>query len=77
MRRARLRDIMNTFCGRTGTGRAGAAGAASYAIRRTGVVARGFDWKAFVKSVMVIAVPVALQNLLTTTGSMIDTMMIS
>ena len=30
-----------------------------------------FPWKAFIKSVMAIAVPVALQNLLTTTGSMI------
>ena len=36
-----------------------------------------FDWKKFIKSIAVIAVPVALQNLLTTTGSMIDTMMIS
>ena len=36
-----------------------------------------FPWKAFIKSVMAIAVPVALQNLLTTTGSMIDTMMLA
>ena len=36
-----------------------------------------FDWKTFIKRICVIAVPVALQNLLTTTGSMIDTMMIS
>ncbi|MBQ8087467.1 MAG: MATE family efflux transporter [Clostridia bacterium] len=36
-----------------------------------------FDWKQFIKSVAVIAVPVALQNLLTTTGSMVDTMMIA
>ena len=36
-----------------------------------------FDWKKFIRSIAVIAVPVALQNLLTTTGSMIDTMMIS
>lgn len=35
-----------------------------------------FDWKTFLKSVAVIAIPVALQNLLTTTGSMVDTMMI-
>lgn len=35
-----------------------------------------FPWKSFLKSLAVIAVPVALQNLLTTTGSMIDTMMI-
>ena len=36
-----------------------------------------FDWKNFIERIAVIAVPVALQNLLTTTGSMIDTMMIS
>ncbi len=36
-----------------------------------------FPWKAFISSVMTIAVPVALQNLLTTTGSMIDTMMLA
>ncbi|MCR5727527.1 MAG: MATE family efflux transporter [Lachnospiraceae bacterium] len=36
-----------------------------------------FDWINFIKRIAVIAVPVALQNLLTTTGSMIDTMMIS
>ena len=36
-----------------------------------------FDWKDFLKKVAVIAVPVALQNLMTTTGSMVDTMMIS
>ena len=36
-----------------------------------------FDWKTFIKRICVIAVPVALQNLLTTTGSMVDTMMIS
>lgn len=35
-----------------------------------------FDWKKFLKSVAVIAIPVALQNLLTTTGSMVDTIMI-
>ena len=39
--------------------------------------ARKFDWMDFLKKVAVIAVPVALQNLLTTTGSMVDTMMIS
>ena len=39
--------------------------------------ARKFDWWDFLKKVAVIAVPVALQNLLTTTGSMVDTMMIS
>ena len=36
-----------------------------------------FDWSDFIRKVAVIAIPVALQNLLTTTGSMIDTMMIS
>jgi len=36
-----------------------------------------FPWKNFFISVMAIAVPVALQNLLTTTGSMIDTMMLA
>ena len=38
---------------------------------------QNFDWRNFIKMIAVIAVPVALQNLLTTTGSMIDTMMIS
>ena len=38
---------------------------------------RSFPWADFLKKVAVIAVPVALQNLLTTTGSMIDTMMIA
>ncbi len=37
----------------------------------------GFNWADFIKKVAVIAIPVALQNLLTTTGSMIDTMMIA
>ncbi len=36
-----------------------------------------FDWKKFIKSVAIIAVPIAMQNVLTTTGSMVDTMMIS
>lgn len=36
-----------------------------------------FAWKNFLKNVAVIAVPVALQNLLTTTGSMVDTMMLA
>ena len=36
-----------------------------------------FPWKKFLKSVLAIALPVALQNMLTTTGSMIDTMMIA
>ena len=36
-----------------------------------------FAWGSFIKNVAMIAVPVALQNLLTTTGSMVDTMMIA
>lgn len=36
-----------------------------------------FDWKSFIRNVAVIAVPVALQNLLTTTGSMVDTIMLA
>ena len=38
---------------------------------------RAFDWADFIKKIAVIAVPVALQNLLSTTGSMVDTMMIA
>ena len=40
-------------------------------------LAERFDWKDFLKRVAVIAIPVALQNLLTTTGSMVDTMMLA
>ena len=36
-----------------------------------------FPWRAFLGKIAVIALPVALQNLLTTTGSMVDTMMIA
>ena len=36
-----------------------------------------FDWVDFLKKLAVIAIPIALQNLLTTTGSMIDTIMIA
>lgn len=36
-----------------------------------------FPWRDFLKRLAVIAIPVALQNLLTTTGSMVDTMMIA
>lgn len=36
-----------------------------------------FDWHNFIKHIAIIAVPVALQNLLTTTGSMVDTMMLA
>lgn len=43
---------------------------------KSNVVER-FDWKRFLKKVAIIAIPVALQNLLTTTGSMVDTMMIA
>lgn len=40
-------------------------------------IARPFPWKDFIKKIAVIAIPVALQNLLTTTGSMVDTVMIA
>lgn len=36
-----------------------------------------FDLRDFIKRVAVIAIPVALQNLLSTTGTMVDTMMIA
>ncbi len=36
-----------------------------------------FAWKRFLYAIALIAVPVALQNLLTTTGSMIDTIMLA
>ena len=36
-----------------------------------------YPWGPFLKKIALIAVPVALQNLLTTTGSMVDTMMIA
>lgn len=36
-----------------------------------------FKWKPFLKSTATIAIPVALQNMLTTTGTMVDTMMIA
>ncbi len=35
-----------------------------------------FDYKAFLKAVVTIALPIALQNLLSTTASMVDTIMI-
>ena len=41
------------------------------------MTAQRFDWRDFLRRVAVIAIPVALQNLLTTTGSMVDTMMIA
>lgn len=43
----------------------------------TALSSKKFDWIDLIKRVAVIAIPVALQNLLSTTGSMIDTMMIS
>lgn len=36
-----------------------------------------FDWITFLKRIAVLAIPVALQNLLSTTGSMVDTMMLA
>lgn len=36
-----------------------------------------FSWKEFIKAVAAIAIPVALQNLLTTTASMVDTIMLA
>ena len=38
---------------------------------------QSFPWRDFLSRLAVIAIPVALQNLLTTTGSMVDTMMIA
>ncbi|MBR4426939.1 MAG: MATE family efflux transporter [Spirochaetales bacterium] len=38
---------------------------------------RTFDWGIFLRNVALIAIPVALQNLLTSTGTMVDTMMIA
>lgn len=36
-----------------------------------------FPWGEFLKKLAAIAIPIALQNLLTTTGSMVDTMMVA
>ena len=36
-----------------------------------------FEWKPFLKKLASIAVPIAIQNLLTTTASMVDTMMVA
>lgn len=36
-----------------------------------------FPWRSFLKSLAAIALPIALQNLLTTTASMVDTMMVA
>ena len=34
------------------------------------------DWRIFFKAILTIALPIALQNLLSTTASMVDTIMI-
>ena len=44
---------------------------------RNGIQREKFDWNYFIHHIAIIAVPVALQNLLTTTGSMVDTMMLA
>ena len=44
---------------------------------RNGIQREKFDWNYFIRHIAIIAVPVALQNLLTTTGSMVDTMMLA
>ncbi len=36
-----------------------------------------FNWGYFIRHIAIIAIPVAFQNLLTTTGSMVDTMMLA
>lgn len=36
-----------------------------------------FPWKTFLRSLCAIAIPIAVQNLLTTTASMVDTMMVA
>lgn len=38
---------------------------------------RAFEWRPFLRNMAAIAIPVALQNLLTTTASMIDTIMVA
>ena len=40
-------------------------------------ISRKFDWGRFIRNVAIIAIPVALQNLMTSTGTMVDTMMIA
>lgn len=37
----------------------------------------GFPWKSFLKNLAAIALPIAFQNLLTTTASMVDTIMVA
>ena len=46
-------------------------------MNRSKQIASPFPWKAFLKNVAAIGIPVALQNLLTTTASMVDTMMVA
>ena len=46
-------------------------------LRRENTVKERFPWREFLGKTAAIALPVALQNLLMTTGSMIDTMMIA
>ena len=41
------------------------------------MISSKFNWRQFLRNIAVIAIPVALQNLLTSTASMVDTMMIS
>lgn len=45
--------------------------------RKNGMNEKKFPWKSFLASLIAIAVPIAVQNLLTTTASMVDTMMIA
>ncbi len=44
---------------------------------QTGKLSAPFAWGPFLKKLAAIAIPVALQNLLTTTASMVDTMMVA
>ncbi len=43
----------------------------------TKMKSQGFSWRPFLKNLAVLGIPVAVQNLLTTTASMIDTMMVA
>ena len=43
----------------------------------TSIFKSRFPWKSFLKNLAAIALPIALQNLLTTTASMVDTMMVA
>ena len=46
-------------------------------MKEMGKKKKPFEWRRFLRDLAIIAIPVALQNLLTTTGSMVDTMMIA